>query len=148
MSDYPEVIYLIPGYDEHIFSLDPDPSGEGEGGAVEYVRADKSPNWERIASRAMRHMADIAEALNAPMNATGPDLVTWVREQALSAPQAASGVPEEIRAFLENLATPGSEPLNSAVGYGRRDDRRAFMGQLRAEAARLLEQSGGTSDER
>jgi len=64
----------------------------------------------------------------------GADEITRLRA-ALSEAQR---VPPEWRDFLENLATPASEPLNSAVFYGRKDDRRHFMAKIRGRARELL----------
>ncbi len=47
---------------------------------------------------------------------------------------------EGMRAFCENVATPASEPLNSAVFYKGKDDRRHFMGLLRSAARAALKE--------
>lgn len=62
------------------------------------------------------------------------DLYTTPEAQA--APVAA--MTDEIRAFLENLAKAGSEPLNSVVVYRDTESRRHFMGEIRNTARALL----------
>jgi hypothetical protein len=44
----------------------------------------------------------------------------------------------ELIAFVENIAEPMSEPLNSAVGYRNKESRRHFMGVLRNNARAAL----------
>ena len=57
-----------------------------------------------------------------------------------SAGQAAPAVVEPAgwRAFIENIATPYSEPLNSISGYKDKASRQEFMGILRTTARELL----------
>ena len=54
------------------------------------------------------------------------------------APVQPVAVPEGWREFIENIATPRSEPLNSICSYRDNASRRVHMGALRAKAAELL----------
>lgn len=65
--------------------------------------------------------------------------------QATVAQVAARGAAVDLIAFIENLATPLSEPLNSAVGYRNKESRRHFMGVIRARAQDLLDRVDGAA---
>ena len=49
--------------------------------------------------------------------------------------------PSGWREFIENIATPRSEPLNSVCSYRDNESRRAMMGKLRETAQKLLDVS-------
>jgi hypothetical protein len=51
----------------------------------------------------------------------------------------------DVRAFLENLAEAGSEPLNSVAAYRDKESRRHFMVEVRNGARALLARAASTS---
>lgn len=56
------------------------------------------------------------------------------------------GEPVGWRDFIENIATPRSEPLNSVSGYSDKASRKAAMGVLRMKAADLLDEGPQPAD--
>ena len=61
-------------------------------------------------------------------------------QAALTQPQAqqAAAVPAGWREFIENIATAGSEPLNSLAGGSDKASRRHWLGVIRDKARDLL----------
>jgi hypothetical protein len=67
---------------------------------------------------------------------------TAVDNELADALIAVEAAVDSLVAFVSNIATPRSEPLNTAVGHRRLDVRRHHMAELRAKARELLDRVG------
>lgn len=80
---------------------------------------------------------DTVHLLASPANAER--LARSIAEFKAAQPdERAAPLDADVRAFLENLAKAGSEPLNSAVGYKDKASRLHFMVEIRNGARALL----------
>lgn len=72
--------------------------------------------------------------------AQAKDVQLGAQTYALTQPQAqqAAAVPAGWREFIENIATAGSEPLNSLAGGSDKASRRHWLGVIRDKARDLL----------